>query len=218
MGSYFPDFAMKTSPFVNITSGTNDSGFAYVSIPAVKLYSDTALFTATVTNPPGTGSLQLTFLNRTTPATQNRLTTFPDSLRLRVRTVGGVPAALYTIRVQGNGPNGTPVHVRTLTVNVGAVAINSNSSVIPEKFFLYQNYPNPFNPATKIRFDLAKTGSVKLTVYDVSGRQVAELLNANYAAGEYSFDYNAENLSTGVYFYKLETPEYTNIRKMILVK
>ncbi len=217
-GSYFPDFAMKTSPFVNVTNGTNDSGFGYVSIPGVKLYSDTALFSATVTNPPGTGTLTLTFLNRITPATQNLLTTFPDSLRLRVKTSGGVPSAIYTIRVQGNGPNGTPVHVRTLSVNVGAVAINTNTSTIPDKFFLYQNYPNPFNPATKIRFDLSKSGNVKLAVYDVSGKQVAEIVNASYAAGEYSFDFNAENLATGIYFYKLETSEFTSIKKMILVK
>lgn len=218
MGAYFPDFAMKTSPFVNVNNGTNDSGFAYVSIPGVKLYSDTALFSATVTNPPGTGTITLSFLNRTTPATQNILTTFPDSLRLRVKTSGGVPSALYTVRVQGNGPNGTPVHVRTLTINVGAVAINNNNTTIPEKFFLYQNYPNPFNPATKIRFDLAKTGNVKLAVYDISGKQVAEIVNGSYGAGEYSFDFSAENLATGVYFYKLETPEYTSIKKMILVK
>ncbi len=218
MGSYFPDFAMRTSPFINISNGTNDSGFAFVSIPGVKLYSDTALFSATVTNPPGTGTLTLTFLNRTTPATLNRLTTFPDSLRLRVRTSGGVPSAIYNIRVQGNGPNGTPVHVRTLSVNVGSVAINTNGNNIPEKFFLYQNYPNPFNPSTKIRFDLSKTGNVKLAIYDITGKQVAEIVNTKYAAGEYTFDYNAENLSTGVYFYKLETPEFTSIRKMILMK
>ncbi len=218
MGAYFPDFAMKTSPAVNITNGTNDSGFAYVSIPGVKLYSDTALFSATVTNPPGAGTLTLTFLNRTTPASQDRLTTFPDSLRLRVKTSGGVPAGLYTVRVQGNGPNGTPVHVRTLTVNVGAVAINHNGTTIPEKFFLYQNYPNPFNPTTKIRFDLARSGNVKLAIFDISGKQVAEIVNSIYGAGEYSFDFSAENLSTGVYFYKLETPDYTSIKKMILVK
>ncbi len=218
MGAYFPDFAMRTSPFVNIANGTNDSGFAFISIPAVKLYSDTALFSASVTNPPGTGTLTLTFLNRLTPATQNRLTTFPDSLRLRVRATGGVPSAIYTIRVQGNGPNGTPVHVRTFSVNVGAVAINNNSNNIPDKFFLYQNYPNPFNPTTNIRFDISKAGNVKLAVYDIAGKQVAELVNSNYRAGEYTYDFNAENLATGVYFYKLETPEFTSIRKMILVK
>ncbi|MEO8514748.1 MAG: T9SS type A sorting domain-containing protein, partial [Ignavibacteria bacterium] len=179
---------------------------------------DTALFTATVTNPPGTGTLTLSLLNRTTPATQNLLTTFPDSLRLRVKTAGGVPSAIYNVLIQGNGPNGTPVHTRTLSINIGAVAINNNTTTIPEKFFLYQNYPNPFNPATKIRFDLSKSGNVKLAVYDIEGKQVAEIVNANYAAGEYSFDFNAENLATGIYFYKLETPEFTSIRKMMLVK
>ena len=137
---------------------------------------------------------------------------------MRVKTSGGVPSAIYTISVKGNGPNGTPVHVRTITVNVGAVVINTNSTNIPEKFFLYQNYPNPFNPNTKIRFDLARSGNVKLAIYDISGKQVAEITNANYNAGEYSFDFTAENLATGVYFYKLETPDYTSIKKMILVK
>ncbi|MBE2217642.1 MAG: T9SS type A sorting domain-containing protein [Ignavibacteria bacterium] len=218
MGSYFPDFAMKTTPVVNIANGTNDSGFAYVSIPGVKLYTDTALFTATITNPPGSGTITPTFLNRTTPASQNRLTTFPDSLRLRFKTSGGVPAAIYTVQVKGTGPNGTPVHVRTLTINVGAVAISMNGNEVPEKFFLYQNYPNPFNPTTNIKFDISKGGMVKLAVYDIAGKQVAELLNANYNAGKYNFDFNASDFASGVYFYKLETPDYTSIRKMILVK
>ncbi|MCC6864813.1 MAG: T9SS type A sorting domain-containing protein [Ignavibacteria bacterium] len=218
MGAYFPDFAMKTTPNIGIATGNNDSGFAYISIPAVKLYNDTALFSATVTNPPGSGSLQLTFLNRSTPALQNKLTTFPDSLRLRVKTVGGVPSAVYTIKVQGNGPNGTPVHVRTFTVNVGFIGITGNSNNIPEKFFLYQNYPNPFNPTTKIRFDLAKSSNVKLAIYDITGKEVSLVTNQNYEAGEYTFDFNAEGLSTGVYFYKIETAEYTSIKKMILVK
>jgi hypothetical protein len=117
MGAYFPDFAMRVLPSSVGCQGTNDSAFVRVSVPAVKLYNDTALFTAVVTNPPGTGSITLTFLNKTTPATQDRLTTFPDSLRLRARTTGGVPSALYTIRVTGKGPNGTPVHVRDYTLN-----------------------------------------------------------------------------------------------------
>jgi len=216
--AYFPDFAMKVTPLVAITSGTNDSGFAFVSVPSVKLFTLTSTFSATVTNPPGAGSLQLTFLNRTTPASQNTLTTYPDSLRIRVRTVGGVPSGLYTIRVIGQGPNGTPVHERSFTVNVGAVGIQNNNTGVPDKFFLYQNYPNPFNPTTNIRFDITKAGNVKLAVYDLAGRQVAELVNSSYNAGSYTYDFNAENLATGVYFYKLETPEFTSIRKMILVK
>lgn len=216
--AYFPDFALRVTPVVNIASGTNDSGFAFVSVPAVKLFTLTSTFSATVVTPPGTGSFTLTLLNRSTPATQNTLSSYPDSLRLRIRTNGGVPNGAYTIRVVGNGPNGTPVHFRTLTVNVGPVAIGHNNNNIPEKFFLYQNYPNPFNPSTKIRFDLPKAGFVKLNVYDLTGRLVTSLLNSRYEAGEYSYNFNAENLSAGVYFYKLETPEYTSVRKMILVK
>ena len=89
---------------------------------------------------------------------------------------------------------------------------------MPNTFYLYQNYPNPFNPTTNIRIDLAKSGLVKLTVYDITGRKVDELLNSNYNAGKYSFNFDASNYATGVYFYKLETPQYTNIKKMVLIK
>jgi len=109
------------------------------------------------------------------------------------------------------------VHARTITLSV-LTGIRSLNSEVPNSFYLYQNYPNPFNPSTNIRFDIAKTGLVKLTVYDITGRKVEELLNSNYNAGKYSFNFDASNYATGVYFYKLETPQYTSIRKMILVK
>jgi Secretion system C-terminal sorting domain len=218
MGTYFPDFAMRVMPTSVGCQGTNDSAFVRVSIPAVKLYSDTAIFSAVVTNPPGTGTITLSFLNKTTPATQDRLTTFPDSLRLRARTTGGVPSGLYTIRVTGIGPNGTPVHVRDYTLNVGFIGIQSIGGEIPETFSLYQNYPNPFNPTTNIRFDIAKTGMVKVRIFDVTGKEVAEVVNENLSAGKYNYDFDASSLATGVYFYKLETPEFVSIKKMMLIK
>src|SRR6185295_10182405 len=99
--------------------GTNDSAFSFVSIPAVKLYTDTVMFSATVTNPPGTGTITLSFIDKTNNGiTRNFLTTVPDSVRLRCKTAGGVPVGLYTINVKANGPNGTPVHQRTFTLNV----------------------------------------------------------------------------------------------------
>jgi hypothetical protein len=218
MGGYFPDFAMTVLPPTLGANGTNDSAFYRVSIPAVKLYSDTAIFSATVTNPPGTGTITLTFLNKTTPATQNTLTTFPDSLRLRARTTGGVPNGIYNIRIQGNGPNGTPVHVRTVILNVGFIGLHNNNNKIPENFYLYQNYPNPFNPTTNIKFDIPKDGFVKLNVYDITGKQIAELVNGTYKAGSYTADFDGSNFASGVYFYKIETADYTSIRKMIFVK
>jgi hypothetical protein len=129
-----------------------------------------------------------------------------------------VPNAFYNIRIQGNGPNGTPVHVRTVVLNVGFVGITNNNSGIPKEFKLHQNYPNPFNPVTNIKFDLAKTGLVKLKVYDVNGKEVSTLVNSSMSAGSYTYDFDASSLASGVYFYKLETPDYMSIRKMILVK
>jgi len=186
-------------------------------VPAVKLYSDTAVFSAVVTNPPGTGTINLTFLNKTANTNQNILTSFPDSLRLRIKTSGGVPNGTYTINVQANGPNGTPVHVRTVTMTA-LTGILPVSSEIPTAFFLYQNYPNPFNPNTKIRFDVAKAGNIKVSVFDITGKKVNELVNGNYAAGKYAVDFNASEFASGVYFYKIETPTFTAIKKMILVK
>lgn len=217
MGGYFPDFAMRVLPATVSMNGINDSQFVNVSVPGVKLYSDTVVFSASAPS-PGTGSIQLTFLNKTTNTAQNILTSYPDSLRLRIRTSGGVPAALYNIRIQGNGPNGTPVHVRNITVNVGFLGLQNNNNGIPKSFSLYQNYPNPFNPSTNIKFDLPVDGKVKLNIYDITGKVVATLVNDKLSAGSYSYDFNAGKLSSGIYFYKLESSEFTAIKKMILVK
>ena len=218
MGSYFPDFAMRVMPNAFGMNGISDSAFVSVSIPAVKLYSDTALFTATVTNPPGTGTITLDLLNKTTNTIQNRLTTFPDSLRLRIKTAGGVPSGNYTIRVQGNGPNGTPVHERLININMGFVGISTNTNQIPDKYSLLQNYPNPFNPSTKISFSLPVSGSVNLSVYDINGKLVEETVNRNLSAGYHSFEWNAVNYTSGIYFYKLTAGNFTEVKKMILVK
>lgn len=89
---------------------------------------------------------------------------------------------------------------------------------IPTKYDLFQNYPNPFNPSTKIKFDIPKQGSVRLTIYDQLGRMVSELVNADKNAGSYEIEFNASNLASGIYFYKLEVPGQTFTKKMMLVK
>ena len=89
---------------------------------------------------------------------------------------------------------------------------------IPVNFKLNQNYPNPFNPTTKIGFSIGSAGYVKLTVYDLTGNEVAILMNGKKDAGNYDIEFKAENLSSGVYFYKLETNEFTDVKRMTLIK
>ncbi len=86
------------------------------------------------------------------------------------------------------------------------------------EFFLSQNYPNPFNPSTVISYTLAEAGVTKLSVYDVLGNEVAQLVNGVQASGTYSVDFEATNLSGGVYFYKLESGSKALVKKLLLLK
>ncbi|RPI13647.1 MAG: T9SS C-terminal target domain-containing protein [Ignavibacteriae bacterium] len=98
------------------------------------------------------------------------------------------------------------------------VGVQPISSQIPKEFFINQNYPNPFNPSTKIRFGLPKAADVKITIYDISGRVVSELVNGKLEAGEFETEWNATNYASGIYFYRIEAGDYTNTMKMLMVK
>jgi hypothetical protein len=89
---------------------------------------------------------------------------------------------------------------------------------IPAEYFIAQNYPNPFNPTTKIKFGLPKNGNVKLTVYDILGREITVLANEYKPAGTYEVDFDGTNLPSGLYFYKLEAGGFTLTKKMLLIK
>ena len=89
---------------------------------------------------------------------------------------------------------------------------------IATQFELSQNYPNPFNPTTKINFQIPDTKLVTLKVYDILGKEVATLVNEKLSAGSYEVDWNASDCPSGVYFYKLITNEFSDVKKMVLVK
>jgi predicted acyl esterase len=88
----------------------------------------------------------------------------------------------------------------------------------PDKFELAQNYPNPFNPATTINYSIPSAGNISLKIYDIAGREVASLVNGYMESGIHSINFNAQNLSSGIYFYKLSAPGFTEVKKMVLVK
>lgn len=99
-----------------------------------------------------------------------------------------------------------------------AVGIHNISSQIPDKFQLHQNYPNPFNPSTTINFDLVKNSQARLVIYDALGRQIETLVNEYLKPGYYSYTFDAKNLSSGVYFYKISAGDFTDIKKMLITK
>ena len=96
--------------------------------------------------------------------------------------------------------------------------IENISSEVPNGYSLNQNYPNPFNPVTNLEFGISKLGFVSLKVFDVLGKEVATLINSFLSAGTYKYDFDGSNLSSGVYFYKLETDGFVDTKKMYLVK
>lgn len=129
---------------------------------------------------------------------------------------GGVSIAVMMNRDINTGPIGIDFMNTVITFNpTGLVPL---STMVPGDFKLEQNYPNPFNPATKIGFSLPKSSAVKLKVFDISGREVSELINSRLQAGTYEYEWNAANLPSGVYFYVLSAGENIQTKKMILVK
>jgi hypothetical protein len=92
------------------------------------------------------------------------------------------------------------------------------SSVNVNSFTLEQNYPNPFNPSTVISYTVPVDGFVKLAVYNSLGEEVALLVNANLNAGSYNVEFNGNNLTSGIYFYKLQAGEFTSVKKMMMIK
>lgn len=101
-----------------------------------------------------------------------------------------------------------------------AVRVKQVGELIPEKYFFYQNFPNPFNPSTTISFDIPQSAFVKLTVYDALGREVATLVNENLPAGSYNYRFTTDNyqLPSGIYFYHLSAGDFSETKRMVLLK
>jgi hypothetical protein len=103
------------------------------------------------------------------------------------------------------------------------ISVQQISNEVPDRFVLSQNYPNPFNPATTFKFSIPQGGFVSIKVYDMLGREVAKVVNNSLQAGAYEVNFNASNLTSGVYFYKISVNSNTGVnwtqtKKMVLVK
>ncbi len=98
------------------------------------------------------------------------------------------------------------------------VGLTQTGISAPREFSLSQNYPNPFNPITNINFSIPKTGLVRLTVFDAAGSEAAVLINGVLTAGIHNYDFDASQLASGIYFYRLEANDFTATKKMVLIK
>ncbi len=136
----------------------------------------------------------------------------------------GSGGALYTLLPVSLTYTPTVTSPAPIVLSGGSVTalcltgIEYASNEIPNDYSLSQNYPNPFNPVTNIKFSIPNSGIVTLKVYDITGKQTAELVNQNLNAGSYTVDFDASHLSSGTYFYRLSTEGFTDVKKMILVK
>jgi hypothetical protein len=106
----------------------------------------------------------------------------------------------------------------TIDFMFNPVGIVQRGKDIPKFYVLGNNYPNPFNPTTKISFGLPRSSNTKLIVYDLLGREVITLVNDKLEAGSYNIEWDAGNYSSGVYFYKLESGNFVQTKKMVLIK
>ncbi|MCU0414745.1 MAG: T9SS type A sorting domain-containing protein [Ignavibacteriaceae bacterium] len=129
-----------------------------------------------------------------------------------------MPGSYANDIVLGNDNNVYVVGGNTAKINQGAVTSLNDDEATPDVFILEQNYPNPFNPATTISFSIPSSAFTSLKIYDVLGNEVGSLLNDNLIAGYHVVDFKAEGLRSGVYFYKLESGNYVETKKMILLK
>lgn len=203
------------SPVVTGTSGDTLSFFE--RSPAGSVYADSirVYWSASGDTVPGSASfIELGRFRTTTTgnwAERRFAITDPGAsgrFAINYRVIEGGPA----------GNNSDFVGIDLIRIFSGVVGISNNNNSTPGKFSLSQNYPNPFNPTTRIDYSLPVTSRVKLSVFDISGKEVAVLFNGYKPAGNYKSDFNAGMLASGIYFYKIETAIFTETKKMILIK
>jgi len=114
--------------------------------------------------------------------------------------------------------DGSSFSLDLVRVTANTTGVTHNGTEVPNTYALSQNYPNPFNPSTVINFSIPKAGNVKLAVYDALGNEIETILNAYEQPGNYTANFNASKLSSGIYFYKLIASDFTATKKMMLVK
>lgn len=213
--AYLPDYGISFNKTIDSINPTSTS-VVRMRNPVMGPYSGQVTYTTSISPSPAPGTLTPTF----SPGNVRTFTGVSDSVLINTTSTANVPQGLYTVTVTGTETGGPRVHIRTYQIRIGNfVGIQQTNTEVPQVYSLQQNYPNPFNPVTNIKFGLPKGSFVTLKIYDMLGKEVASLINnMNMAAGNYTYDFNAINVPSGIYFYKLSAGEFSDVKKMTLVK
>ncbi len=155
------------------------------------------------------------FLNRTTDGGNTWFFQIPDT---SIHYIGSGFVRFYD-KLRGWAYDGSSgIHTITGGDTIWYTGIQKINNKIPKVFRLFQNYPNPFNPVTIINYELKIKSNVKIIVYDITGKEVITLVNQIQNAGVYQVDFSDSNLSSGVYFYRIQAGEFVQSKKMVLIK
>ena len=112
----------------------------------------------------------------------------------------------------------TTTQMNALGMDTLLVGVEDETNGMPSDYKLEQNYPNPFNPSTTIKFSIPENSTVELTVYNQLGEFIQTLVNEEKSAGSYEITFNAQNLSSGVYFYQIKANSFVSTKKLVLLK
>lgn len=215
--------AIKSGSGITVKSDKNASKGAYVDAAA-----QSGTITWTIPNVPQAGKYEISFGYRLAYDTPKGQYINVNGVRVDTLMFDGamnrwLEKSTFVDLVQGKNTIQIELFWGWMQIDYLAVPSILFTSVetlaeIPSSYSLQQNYPNPFNPVTTIRYSIAKTELVKLIVYDVLGRQVAILINEIQNPGIYDVRFDASNLSSGVYFYRIEAGSYSETKRMMLLK
>jgi hypothetical protein len=212
----------KYSAKVNVTQSSGTNWHIQLAQP-LKIYSDhkyKILFTA-----KSSGTKNLEFMLQQSNSPYQIYLSGSVTLNSTVQTVTDSVDISIDDNVRFNFVLGSP-ELETLWIDdisimetfTGTLDVDKNSDGSIDEYWLAQNYPNPFNPTTSIEYRVGSMEYVTLKVYDLLGREVATLVNEEKTAGSYEIEFDASNLSSGIYFYKLQASNFSETKKMILIK
>ncbi|MEO8167458.1 MAG: M1 family aminopeptidase, partial [bacterium] len=212
------DFVTK----INQVTGQDLNWFfnQWVYLPNHPVYGNGYNFTSL-----GGGNWQATFIARQTQSNpaffkmpiELKITFASGDTTVRVMNDANNQTFTFTFNRQPTGLQFDPNNNIVLKQGTTTLGVPVNDRV-PDKFALHQNYPNPFNPVTTIKYDLPYQSHVRMTVFDVLGSKVAELVNESLPAGEYTTQFNGSNLSSGVYYYRIEAGTFSQTKSLLLIK